>query len=194
MSEKCFLQRTSKEIKTWDQWGLDVGNITRNSMFTLGTLKEVPCVLMEDPQGLSEEDRQQFHIFAPLLIPVQPITLEKLLVGALLIKYAKDPKGRGQLKEIAIKYLDVIGDSMRALARASASHWSVAVMNTKVTLRVYKNLGLMTPDEAAGLEVWLNQFVVGLAATDIIGQIGGIGTMVFGGKGVPAFRPPAPGT
>lgn len=138
----------------------------------------------------TEEEKTQFHIFAPLLIPVQPITIEKLLLGILLVRYAKDEKGRGQLKEIAIKYLDVIGDSMRALARASASHWSVAAMNTKVTLRVYKNLGLMTPDEAAGLEVWINQYVLGLAATEVIGNISSVGTMLFGGKGVPALTAP----
>jgi len=190
MSE-CFRHAQTGKIASWDQWGQDIGEIQRNSIFTLGRLQKVPCVLMKDPEDLTDEEKQQFHIFAPLLIPVEPITLEKVLIGALLVKYAKDEKGRGQLKEILVKYLDVVGDSMRALARASASHWSVAVMNTKLSLRVYKNLGLMTPDEAAGLEVWLNQFVVGLAAKDIIGNIAGIGTMVFGGKGVPAFRPPA---
>lgn len=133
---------------------------------------------VRDGTATPEESWKYGHIYAPFLISLEPITIEKLLLGFVIAKYLKTPEDRKQLAEIAKKYLDVVSRTMSALAAAGASHPLASLIHGRITVSVYETLGLIQPSMArvlhSNFEDNINKIIAEKYLADIIGGIGEI--------------------
>ena len=140
----------------------------------------------------TEEEQAEYRIWQPFIIPVEPITLEKLLLALVVARYLKDEAGRKQLAEIAKKYLTVVGDTMSALASAGAANPFASLIHGRITVEVYRTLGLINPHMAnvlsSNFEDAINKMFVG----KYLEGMSGLGTMVFGKAGAVAALRPTP--
>ena len=126
----------------------------------------------------SREEIDQYHIWQPFLVPIEPITVEKVLLGLVLAKYMQSEGGRGQLAEIAKKYLDVVSRTMTALAAAGASHPLASLIHGRITISVYETLGLIQPEMArvlhSNFEDNINKIIMEKYLADVMGGLGEI--------------------
>lgn len=173
LEDQCFLEKSTGTILKGQEW-LDLG-INAQALATSGNWTSVPCVLTKDPSNLTPEEQTQYHIFSPLLVPVEPITIEKMLLAIVVAKYMKTPDGMKQLSSIAEKYLDVVGKTMAALSAAGASHPLASLIHGRITIGVYETLGLIQPMQArilhSNFEDGINKIIAQKYLSDIIGGV-----------------------
>jgi len=147
--------------------------LVRNRLLQAGTLH-----IKKRPFGVTDEERPQYHIFKSLTVPIEPITVDKLVMGLVLMKYLQTPQGREQLSKIAVKYLDVVGKTMSSLSIAGGSHPLASLIHGRITVSVYETLGLIQPQMArvlhSNMEDNINKIITKQYLSDIIGGIGQI--------------------
>lgn len=133
------------------------------------------------------EERDTFFIFSPFL-SVEEAAFEQILLVLFALKLSKTPEGLTVLKELGIQYLKTLGKVLEELAYSSASGWLVALINSKLNLRICRRLGLMTANEAATLESSYNSiFIATIVKEGIVDSLGSLGSMFKGlGALVPA--------
>jgi hypothetical protein len=132
----------------------------------------------------SEEEIEEYNIWQPFLLRVEPLTFEKMLLFMVAAKYLHTPEGMKQLAGIATKYLDAVGGTMSSLAKAGASHALATVINGYVAASVYGTMGLVSPEQLASIQSWLRGTLNKLIISGALGDIASVGTMVFGSGGV----------
>ena len=138
----------------------------------------VPCVLKKDPSELTEEEKTDYSIWQSFLVPIEPLSLDKLLLLFVLAKYVKDEAGRKHLAEIAKSYLDVVGKTMSALSNAGGSHPLASLIHGRITVTVYETLGLIQPQMARVLYSNMTKEIDVIIAKDYLSEV--IGAIVPG--------------
>ena len=126
----------------------------------------------------SKEEQDDFRIWSPFLVPVEPITIEKMLLGLVLAKYMQSEAGRKELAEIAKAYLGVVGKTMSALSNAGASHPLASLIHGRITISVYETLGLIQPEMARVLHSNFEDNINKIIAKDYLSEV--IGAIVPG--------------
>ena len=183
---RCYQHVITKEVHSEE--GLAARGISGwylNFLKGLGLLKEVSCDLIGEGKTADELDEDESwklgHIYAPFLVSVEPITVEKMLLGLVLAKYMQSEAGRKQLADIAKEYLGVVGKTMSALSAAGASHPLASLIHGRITISVYEILGLIQPAMARVLHSNFEDNINKIIAKDYLSEvIGGIGEIVPG--------------
>jgi len=173
----CYQHSRTGQIRTREEW-LQEPQITEQGiqfMVNSGILEVVPCILARDPSDMTPEELSTYGILSPLGVRLEPITVEKLFLGIILIRYMKTPEGMKQLSEIVTKYLEVVGKTMAALSSAGASHPLASLIHGRITISVYETLGLIQPKMArvmhSNFEDNINKIIAKDYLSDIIGAI-----------------------
>lgn len=128
----------------------------------------------------SEEEKADYRIWSPFLVPIEPLTLEKMLLLVVVAKYLKEPAGRKQLADLAKKYLDTVGDTMSSLAQAGASHPFASLVHGKIAVAVYETLGLIQPLMARTLMSNMEDCINKIMAEKVLSDITGMARINFG--------------
>ena len=183
---RCYRHIITGEVHSEE--GLSARGISGgylNFLKGLGLLKEVSCERIGEGKTADELDEEQGwklgHIYAPFLISVEPITIEKLLLGMVLVKYMQTEAGRKHLADIAKEYLGVVGKTMSALSAAGASHPLASLIHGRITVSVYETLGLIPHELAMLLHSNFEDNINKIIAKDYLSEvIGGIGEIIPG--------------
>lgn len=188
MSEKCFQRKSGGEVFTFDGVLERFGDAQGRLMMASGFMVKAPCVLAKDPETLTEDEQALAFILSPVKIPrVRDIGIEELVLILAVVKLSKMPDGLKTLQAIATKYLDTVAKTLVALEAGASSNWLTAIVNQKLSLRVLRNLGLLTPGEALNLEQDYNYiFHITIAKEGIVEGLAAAGTLA---KGIGAIIP-----
>lgn len=138
----------------------------------------------EDPENpelpQTPEDRENFFIFTPFY-GQDGIGLEQVVILLISVKLAKTPEGLKVLRDLGIQYLKTLGVTLEALERSSSQSWLTALINQKLSLNVFRRLGLISATDAMRLEVDYNHiFSITMAKEGITETLTALGTFFSG--------------
>lgn len=138
----------------------------------LEKLKDIEDKIRDDTA--TEGERDFYNVWMPFFFPLSPLTLEKLLLLFVAVKYLQTPADRKVLAGVLTKYLDVVGKTMSALAAAGGSHPLATIVHGKIAIYTYATLGLLQVQTAQHLDSNLEAMFNKLVAKGVFSDITGI--------------------